>query len=62
MRSDIAQLDLYRHGDAGMAEAFRQAADAARRNPFETPEQREERARHYELQAERHEMHAGTGR
>lgn len=62
MRSDRTQLDLYRHGDAGLADAFRKAADAARRNPFETPEQCEERARHYELQAQQHEARAGGAR
>ncbi|HEY0661465.1 MAG TPA: hypothetical protein VGD21_09140 [Lysobacter sp.] len=58
MRSDSTQLDLYRHGDAGMAEAFRKAADAARRSPFETPDRCEERARHYEEQAAQHEARA----
>lgn len=45
------QFDLYRHSDAGMALAYRQAADAARRNPFETPSQAEKRAAYYERQA-----------
>lgn len=55
MRSDTNQLDLYRHGDSGLADAFRKAADTARRNPFETPDQCEARAQHYEQQAAMHE-------
>lgn len=54
MRSDNNQLDLYRHGDAGLAQAFREAAETARRNPFETPDQCELRARHYEQEADRY--------
>jgi hypothetical protein len=50
-----AQLDLIRHSDAGLALAYRQAAEAARRNPFETPDQAEKRARHYDEQAQRYE-------
>jgi hypothetical protein len=53
MRSDTTQLDLYRHTDAAMAEAFRRAAETARNNPFETPDQCERRAAHYEEQAKR---------
>jgi len=45
------QLDLYRHGDAAMAQAHRLAADAARRNPFETPDRAEARARYHEAEA-----------
>lgn len=48
-----AQLDLYRHSDAGLALAYRQAAEAARRNPFEAPDAADQRARYYEQQAER---------
>jgi hypothetical protein len=59
MRSDNNQLDLIRHSDAGLAEAFRKAADAARRSPFETPDRCEERARYYEEQAEKHAARAG---
>ena len=58
MRSDTTQLDLYTHSDQGLAEAFRAAADAARRNPFETPDQCELRARIYEQQAAEHEAKA----
>lgn len=52
MKSDGNQLDVFRHSDAGMAQAYRQAAEAARRNPWETPEDAEKRARHYEAQAQ----------
>lgn len=58
MRSDTTQLDLYRHSDDGLAEAFLAAADTARRNPFETPDECEQRARLYEQQAAEHEARA----
>lgn len=52
------QLDLYRHSDAALAQAHRLAAEAARRNPFETPDQAEARARHHEAEAARLEARA----
>ncbi len=52
MRSD-RQLDLYRHSPDARAEAYRAAAETARRNPFETPEAAEQRARFYEAEAAR---------
>lgn len=53
MRSDgRRQPDLLLHSPPELAKAYRVAADAARINPFETHEQREARARHYEAQAE----------
>ncbi len=58
MRSDTNQLDLYTHSDQGIAEAYRVAADTARRNPFETPDRCEQRARLYEQQASEHEARA----
>lgn len=58
MRSDTNQLDIIRHSDQGLAEAFRVAADTARRNPFETPDAAEKRARLYEQQAAEHEAKA----
>lgn len=60
MRSDNNQLDLYRHGDAGMAAYYRAAAETARRSPWETPEACEQRARHYEHLAELHEAKTAT--
>lgn len=51
MRSDTTQLDLYRHSAMALAAAHRLAAEAARRNPFETPDQCERRAAYYERQA-----------
>lgn len=51
MKSDGNQLDVFRHSDAGMAQAYLHAAEAARRNPWECPEDAEKRARHYEAQA-----------
>ena len=59
MRSDTTQLDLYRHGDAGMAAHYRAAAETARVNPWETPEACEQRARHYEDLAAFHEGRVG---
>lgn len=50
-----AQLDVFRHSDAGLAQAYRQAAEAARRNPWEAPDAAEKRARYYEQQAAQHE-------
>lgn len=53
MRSDLTQLDLYRHSAPALAVAHRLAAEAARRNPFETPEAGERRAAHHEREAAR---------
>lgn len=47
-----AQMDLYRDDPRAIARAHRLAADTARRNPFETPDAAEQRARYYEAQAE----------
>lgn len=52
MKSDTTQRDLFRHSPQAMARAFRVAAESARTNPFETPEQGERRARYYEAQAQ----------
>jgi hypothetical protein len=62
MRAQLrVQMDLYRHGDpAAVARAHRLAADTARRNPFETPEAAEQRARYYERRAETLERQAET--
>ncbi len=60
MRPDSTQLDLYRHGDTGMAPHYRAAAETARQNPWETPEACEQRARHYEGLAEFHEARTGA--
>lgn len=54
MRSD-QQLDILRHSDAGLAQAYRQAADTARRDPHYTPDEGERRAAYYLQQAERYE-------
>ena len=48
-----AQLDVFRHSDAAMAAAYREAARTARLNPYEPEEKAERRAKHYEEQAER---------
>lgn len=49
------QLDVFRHSDAAQAQAFREAANTARVDPFWTDEQRETRVRYYTEQAERFE-------
>jgi hypothetical protein len=46
------QLDLYRDDPRAVARAHREAAETARRNPFETPDAAEARARYYEAQAD----------
>ena len=55
MRSHGRQLDRVRHGDAAKALAYREAAAAALRNPYETPEACARRAAHYLAEAKRHE-------
>ncbi|GAB3744896.1 hypothetical protein [Lysobacter olei] len=47
------QRDLLRESPKALAEAHREAARAARRNPYETPDDAERRARYYEREAER---------
>ena len=47
------QLDIFRDDMRRRALAYREAAEAARRNPYETEEQREVRAKHYEREADR---------
>ena len=42
---------IFRDSAKAQAEAYRVAAETARRNPFETPEAAERRARYYEQQA-----------
>lgn len=42
-----------KHSPSAQARAHRIAAEAARRNPWFTPEQGEERAAYYEREAER---------
>jgi hypothetical protein len=58
MRSDRTQRDLFRDSPRAMAQAFRVAAESARINPFETPDQAERRAQHYEAEAQRLEQSA----
>lgn len=53
-----SQPDLFRHSPKAMAEAHREAARTARRNPFEAPEDAERRARHHEDEAARLEAEA----
>jgi hypothetical protein len=50
------QLDVFRHSPKAVAQAYRIAAESARRNPFETPDQGEARARYYEAEADRLEL------
>lgn len=51
MRLEVPEQTKY--SPSAQARAHRIAAEAARRNPWFTPEQGEERARHYEREAER---------
>jgi hypothetical protein len=46
-----AQPNLFQHSDQAKAQAFRIAADTARRDPFWSPEEGERRAQAYEAQA-----------
>jgi len=52
------QLDVFRHSDAALAAAYREAARTARLNPYEPEERAEIRARHYEAKAEELEARA----
>lgn len=45
------QRDLFRHSPQALARAHRAAADAARMNPYESPERAEKRAQHHEAAA-----------
>lgn len=47
------QTDLFRHSPQALASAHREAAAAARTNPYETPDAAERRARHHEAEAAR---------
>lgn len=58
MKSHGRQPDLLRHAPPELAKAFRAAAESARTNPFETPEQCEARARYYEAEARALEQRA----
>lgn len=51
MRREVSEQT--KHSPSAQARAHRIAAEAARRNPYFTPEQGEERAKHYEREAER---------
>ena len=54
--SRVMQLDVFRHSDPALAAAYREAARAARLNPYEPEEKAELRARYYEEQAARLEQ------
>ena len=49
----IRQLDAFRDQGPALAKAYREAAETARKNPYETPEKSERRAKHYEQEAQR---------
>jgi len=51
-----AQRDLLHESPPAMAAAHRIAAESARRNPFETPDDGERRAQYHEREAERIEL------
>lgn len=50
--------DIFLHSDANLARLNRIAADTAWHNPYWTDREREERAKHYEAEAARHERRA----
>lgn len=54
----MTQLDVFRHSDAALAAAYREAAKTARANPYEPEEKAERRAKFYEQEAERLEKNA----
>lgn len=58
MRSDRTQRDLFRDSPRAMAHAFRVAAESARTNPYESPDDAERRAQHYLAEAQRLEQSA----
>lgn len=56
-----ANLDLFTHSPQALAKAYRIAADVAQANPFEDPDARQARARHYLAEAERLEAQTAGG-
>lgn len=55
MKSHNANLDIFRHSDAALAEACRIDADTRRHNPYFTERERIERERHCLELAAQHE-------
>lgn len=55
MRSENCQTDIFRDRPANAAD-YRAAAEAALRNPFETPDAAQRRHDHYMAQAEQLEQ------
>jgi hypothetical protein len=53
-----AQPNLFQHSDQAKAQAYRVAAETARRDPHYTPDEGERRAQWYEREAERYEVRA----
>lgn len=53
-----AQPNLFQHSDQAKAQAFRLAAETARRDPHYTPDEGERRAQWYEAQAKQFEARA----
>ena len=47
------QLDVFRHSPPAMVAAYRQAAERALVNPFESPESCRRRYEHYTAEADR---------
>ena len=59
MRSDTTQMDLFRD-QPPRAEHYRAAAEAALKNPYETPDDCRRRAQHYHDMADAIEAKAST--
>lgn len=55
-----AQRNLFQHSDQAKAQAFRVAAETARRDPYWSPEDGERRAQAYEAQAREIERRCGV--
>ena len=55
MKSHDVQRDLIRENDSALAKAYREAAETALRNPFETPDAAQRRAETYLAIAQRYE-------
>lgn len=53
LRTINPQTDLFHHAGAPLADAYRAAAETARRDPHFSPDEGEARARAYEAEAER---------
>lgn len=53
-----SQPDLLRYADAALAQAYRDAADTERRNPYYPPDEAEKRANYYLDQAQALEQRA----